>query len=57
MEKVDIVIINGFLYARKDDGTMLSILVDVHDSPVYGDLKVQEGSVFDNISKETTKSE
>ena len=52
MEHVDIVIVNGFLYAKRRDGTMLAILVDTYDSPYYGHLKVKDGSVFDHISKE-----
>ena len=40
MRKVEIVIKDGELYALRDDGVLLNILVDVYNSPVYGNLIV-----------------
>lgn len=39
-EKVQIVIKDETLYAKTDDGTLLTVLVDTYDNPVYGRLKV-----------------
>ncbi len=53
-ESVDIRVINGFLYARKRDGTLMNILVDVPTCPVYGNLKVDHdiNNIFGNRNKE-----
>ena len=42
MEKLELVEKNGCLYAMKEDGTMLNILVYVHESQYYGYLMTQE---------------
>lgn len=39
-EEVKIVIADGTLYAQREDGALLNILVDVYDCPLYGKLKV-----------------
>ena len=53
-EEVKIVIVDGTLYAQRKDGTLLNILVDVFDCPVYGKLKVvcdKDGAERYNISR------
>ena len=42
MERVEIVEKDGCLYAMKEDGTMLDILVNVYESQFYGNLMVKE---------------
>lgn len=41
MEKVDIVVDDGMLFVRWEDGTVSPIRVDVYGNPVYGVLTVE----------------
>lgn len=41
MEKVEIVVDDGMLFVRWDDGSLSPILVDVYGVPTYGVLKVE----------------